>query len=120
MRMANLRGLMQRPEGTLLIYSFRRLGSGDMKIIGVNNMEPGNQGVTVYFDGADILHIVDGLRLLHEDMKHRSYPKVDDADEVPDEAFRAFLQGQVDTLHDEFVYLNEYLDSINPNLEGEQ
>lgn len=86
-----------------------------MKIIGVNNMEPSNQGVTVYFDGAEMLYIAEALGLLIEDVSRRDYT---DSDGKVDDEFREHVTAEVTDLFQEFVDLNNYLDSINPNMSG--
>lgn len=88
-----------------------------MQILGVNNMRPGNQGVTIYLDGMDMLTIMDGLNVLHRDMATRAYPATDPDDPVSEEDFRQHLMSVVAELHDDFVELNTYLESINPNMQ---
>lgn len=84
-----------------------------MQITGINNMHPGNQGVTVYFDGMDTEHLQYGLALLVEDMRQHLL-----TENLEDET-RKVREHQLESIEDMYAQvsdLNEYLDSINPNL----
>lgn len=84
-----------------------------MQILSVNNTLPGNQGVSIYFDGMDMVHIEMALRLLAEDFeKHLA---TDDLDPETRKV-HAHQRDEVVGLRDTVAWLNEYLDSINTNL----
>lgn len=84
-----------------------------MQITGINNMYPGNQGVTVYFDGMDMSNIQSALAMWIVDFSNHL------ATEDLEPETRSVREHQLDGVEDlyaQFIELNEYLDSINTNL----